>query len=296
MLNISAGVMLSASFFSLLMPALKGIMILTTSNLQISFGFVGAMVLGMFVVGIINHLLPHEHEISGHHGSQIQINAAWLFVIAISIHKMPEGLAIGAAYGGINLNNPESLTIGIAIQNIPEGAAASNTVPKMDGTATVGTEMAFARGDHIHPSDTSKVDKVEGKGLSTNDYTNEEKSKLTGIAAGAQVNVIESISVNGQVQSINTKGVNITVPTTVASLSDSGNYALKTDVTNIYKYKGTVASYENLPTEGNTIGDVYNTNDTDMNYAWNGTGWDAMGAIYEVEAITNQKIDEIFAS
>lgn len=184
----------------------------------------------------------------------------------------------------------------ITSSDIPEGAAASNTVPKMDGIATVGTELAFARGDHIHPSDTSKVDKVEGKGLSTNDYTNEEKSKLTGIAAGAQVNVIESISVNGQVQSINTKGVNITVPTTVASLSDSGNYALKTDVTNIYKYKGTVASYENLPSEGNKIGDVYNTNDTDMNYAWNGTGWDAMGAIYEVEAITNQKIDEIFAS
>ncbi len=128
MLNISAGVMLSASFFSLLMPALKGIMILTTSNLQISFGFVGAMVLGMFVVGIINHLLPHEHEISGHHGSQIQINAAWLFVIAISIHKMPEGLAIGAAYGGINLNNPESLTIGIAIQNIPEGLMVAVTL------------------------------------------------------------------------------------------------------------------------------------------------------------------------
>ena len=66
----------------------------------------------------------------------------------------------------------------ITSSDIPEGAAASNTVPKMDGTATVGTEMAFARGDHTHPSDTSKVDKVEGKGLSTNDYTNEEKSKL----------------------------------------------------------------------------------------------------------------------
>lgn len=41
--------------------------------------------------------------------------------------------------------------------DIPEGAAASTTSPKMNGTATVGTEMAFARGDHIHPSDTSKA-------------------------------------------------------------------------------------------------------------------------------------------
>lgn len=40
---------------------------------------------------------------------------------------------------------------------IPEGATASNTVPKMDGTAAVGTELAFARGDHVHPTDTSRA-------------------------------------------------------------------------------------------------------------------------------------------
>ena len=48
----------------------------------------------------------------------------------------------------------------ITSSDIPEGAAASTTVPKMDGTAAVGTEMAFARGDHVHPSDTSKVSKT----------------------------------------------------------------------------------------------------------------------------------------
>ena len=55
--------------------------------------------------------------------------------------------------------------------DIPEGAVASTTTPKMAGTPNVGTEMAFARGDHVHPSDTTKVDKVAGKGLSTNDLT-----------------------------------------------------------------------------------------------------------------------------
>lgn len=45
----------------------------------------------------------------------------------------------------------------ITSADIPEGAAASNTTPKMDGTAAVGTEMAFARGDHVHPSDTTKA-------------------------------------------------------------------------------------------------------------------------------------------
>ncbi len=77
----------------------------------------------------------------------------------------------------------------ITTGDIPEGAAASTTTPKMDGTATTGTELAFARGDHVHPHDTSKVDKVTGKGLSTNDYTTTEKNKLAGIAEGAEVNV-----------------------------------------------------------------------------------------------------------
>ena len=80
----------------------------------------------------------------------------------------------------------------ITTSDIPEGAAASATTPKMDGVATVGTETAFARGDHIHPSDTSKVDKVDGKGLSANDYTDNEKSKLAGIETGATKTTIDS--------------------------------------------------------------------------------------------------------
>lgn len=72
---------------------------------------------------------------------------------------------------------------------IPEGVAKSTTTPKMDGTASAGSETKFAAGDHVHPHDTTKVDKVTGKGLSTNDYTTDEKNKLAGIAAGAEVNV-----------------------------------------------------------------------------------------------------------
>ena len=72
---------------------------------------------------------------------------------------------------------------------IPEGVEKSTTTPKMDGTASVGSETKFAAGDHVHPSDTTKVDKVDGKGLSTNDYTTAEKEKLAGIASGAEANV-----------------------------------------------------------------------------------------------------------
>lgn len=61
--------------------------------------------------------------------------------------------------------------------------------PKEDGTAAVGTSSKFAREDHVHPSDMTKVDKVSGKGLSTNDFTTTLKNKLDGIASGAEVNV-----------------------------------------------------------------------------------------------------------
>jgi len=69
-----------------------------------------------------------------------------------------------------------------------------------------------------------KVDVVSGKGLSANDFTNDLKTKLDGIAAGAQVNVIESISVNGTAQTITSKGVDITMPTALTDLTNDGNF------------------------------------------------------------------------
>lgn len=77
--------------------------------------------------------------------------------------------------------------------NDGSGSAGSAT-PLMDGTAAVGTATAYSREDHRHPSDTSKVDKETGKGLSANDFTNALKSKLDGIAAGADVSPSPSSS------------------------------------------------------------------------------------------------------
>lgn len=185
------------------------------------------------------------------------------------------------------------------VSQIPESVQPSTTTPKMAGVAAVGSESKYARGDHVHPSDTTKVDKVTGKGLSTNDYTTTEKTKLTGIEAGAQVNVIETITVNGKAQSPSGKTVNITVPTTVASLSDSKNYALKTDLTNVYKYEGSVPTFNDLPTGlGPNTGTspVYNVESDGMNYAWNGESWDNLGSMFSVENISNSEIDDILGT
>ena len=73
----------------------------------------------------------------------------------------------------------------------------------------------------------NKVDKEAGKGLSTNDYTTTEKNKLAGIAAGAQVNVIESVKVNGVALPVSEKAVDVTVPTGALA---SKNKVSKTDL------------------------------------------------------------------
>lgn len=71
-----------------------------------------------------------------------------------------------------------------------------------------------------------KVDKVDGKGLSSNDYTSDEKTKLANIAAGAQVNVLEGIQKNGQTVTITNKIANISVPTATSDLTNDSNFAV----------------------------------------------------------------------
>lgn len=121
LLNIAAGIMLAATFFSLLSPAIEGITKFSPDMHIAGFYFSGAVFLGVCLVWLLNALLPHEHNVAGHHGSDLNLSSAWLFVIAISIHKLPEGLAIGIAYSGEQLVSPDSITIGVALQNIPEG-------------------------------------------------------------------------------------------------------------------------------------------------------------------------------
>lgn len=80
-----------------------------------------------------------------------------------------------------------------------------------------------------------KVNVVEGKGLSTNDFTDALKTKLDGIESGAQVNKIETIKVNGSSQTITSKSVDISVPTKTSQISNDSGYITK-DVNNLTNY------------------------------------------------------------
>jgi hypothetical protein len=75
----------------------------------------------------------------------------------------------------------------------------------------------------------------------------------------------------------------------------ASTYALKSDITAMYRYKGSVTSTDKLPTSGQTVGDVYDVGNG-MNYAWNGSKWDALGEIFTITKITNTEIDTVLAS
>lgn len=117
----------------------------------------------------------------------------------------------------------------ITSADVPEGATASTVTPKMDGTAARGTDNGFARGDHVHPTDTSRASASDLTALETRVGTAE--TKLSGIAEGAQVNVIESIKVNNTAQQVTSKAVNITVPTALSDLTNDGNFVTDANYT-----------------------------------------------------------------
>lgn len=262
----------------------------------------------------------------------------------------------------------------ITSADVPEGSAATTTTPKMDGTAAVGSETAFARGDHIHPSDTSRVPTtrtvaghalsadvtlVKGdvglgnvdntadvdKPISTAQQTalNGKVDKKTGYGlasvAPATGTIYSQIGMTGEDFSVvevaegnteshqkmlNESGVGTLMTLTNTAMlqkADADSVYTKSEVytktemdtamngalttvqgmissavTNMYKYKGSVATVSALPSSDNTTGDVYNVESSGMNYAWDGTAWDALGEIFTITSISNGDIDTIVAS
>lgn len=146
-----------------------------------------------------------------------------------------------------------------------------------------------------------KVDKVEGKGLSSNDFTAAEKTKLQGLknytlpAATADilggVKVGAGLSISQGVLSATGGGTADSVDW--ANIQNKPDVALKSDLTSLYRYKGSVTNYASLPVSGNVTGDVWNVEATGMNYAWTGEDWDALGQAFQIESITNAEIDAI---
>ena len=126
LLGFAAGVMLAASFFSLLVPSLDASAMLYDSAVIAATIAVCGLVLGVVMIAWVNETVPHEHFLLGPEGpASPALRKIWLFVIAITIHNFPEGLAVGVGFGSGDFDNGMSLAIGIGLQNAPEGLAVA---------------------------------------------------------------------------------------------------------------------------------------------------------------------------
>lgn len=122
MLGFAAGIMLSATCFSLVMPSIeygggdfKAVMITSAG-----------IILGAFIIDMIDKFSPHEHLIDKRReGVSSSLSQIWLFIIAITIHNFPEGMATGVGFGTENIGDGLALALGIGIQNMPEGLAVA---------------------------------------------------------------------------------------------------------------------------------------------------------------------------
>lgn len=119
-LGFAAGVMLAAAVIGLVLPALEH------GGDNAVWIVIPGIFCGALFLNFIDRFVPHLHSVAGvdkerHAGSIEQLNKVLLFVFAIAIHNLPEGIAAGVSFGTGNIGDAITVAGGIALQNIPEG-------------------------------------------------------------------------------------------------------------------------------------------------------------------------------
>src|SRR3990167_2363457 len=126
MLGFAAGMMLAASSFSLILPGLAAAKEITGNGPMAALTVVVGLGLGVLLMLGLDRFTPHEHDSTGPCGPEAErINRVWLFVLAVTLHNIPEGMAIGVSFAGGDMSVGLPLTTAIAIQDIPEGLAVA---------------------------------------------------------------------------------------------------------------------------------------------------------------------------
>lgn len=187
---------------------------------------------------------------------------------AIITLGIPQGASVTSAniVNGdliITLNNGQTLNagnvVGTGVVDVDIDSNYDFIVTLSDGSVLVAGNLQILLSGML----STKVDKVEGKGLSTNDYTTAEKTKLSGIESGAEENTIEVIKVNGTAQTITNKEVNlvITQPTKLSDLTNDTGFITNSvsNLTNYYtetEINTTLSDYATKTYVDTLIGDI----------------------------------------
>jgi ZIP family zinc transporter len=137
MLGFAAGVMLAATAFGLLLPAID------EGGIWVTLAGLG---LGVAFLDMMDRFIPHMHFISGPEGPPSHLRRIWLLVLAITIHNLPEGLAVGVSFGREDLTAGTVLALGIGLQNMPEGLAVALPLIREGYTRTRGIGLATLSG------------------------------------------------------------------------------------------------------------------------------------------------------
>ena len=133
LLGFAAGVMLAVTAFGLLVPAID------EGGIWVALG---GLALGAGSLVLMDRSIPHMHFISGPEGPSSNLRRIWLLVLAITIHNMPEGLAVGVSFGTEDVGAAAALALGIGLQNMPEGLAVA--LPLVREGYTPGRAVGYA--------------------------------------------------------------------------------------------------------------------------------------------------------
>ncbi|WP_347330791.1 ZIP family metal transporter [Marinimicrobium locisalis] len=147
LLASAAGVMLAASVFSLLIPGTEQAEAMDYSPEMAVSIVVAGMILGAVILALIHHYTPHENFLKGRdHWEKKRMSGISLFVIAITLHNFPEGMAVGVGFAEGNLSNGIPLATGIFLQNIPEGLAIAVSILTLGYSRLVAFTVAVLTG------------------------------------------------------------------------------------------------------------------------------------------------------
>lgn len=183
MLGFAAGMMLAASSFSLILPGIAAAEALSGNKMLAAAIVVFGMALGVALMVGLDRFVPHEHQKSGRRGPDVQrLNRVWLFVLAITLHNLPEGMAIGVSFADGDMKVGLPLTTAIAIQDIPEGLAIALAL-RVTGISSLKAALVAIGSGLMEP-----LGAVIGLGISTGFALGYPVAM--GLAAGAMIFVV----------------------------------------------------------------------------------------------------------